>query len=710
MTGIASVMGLAKRHEIWTTLKSSKWRRRHHMKNDASFEECVTAALDYHVEPAYENFVKKILSSNNALMKAMDKIIDDIPEDPTSKRLDEAEMLYVQQITEVDNALEEIRKMDESIECLSRSTIAITDAAQRANGLTELTDAQSSKIKAISMLEDQQKKAKTTQEGKIFKLFDARLGGIKTSGKDEKDLGLKEDMEKNTPKEIMDALSMWIKPRCAKYYTCLPAILRLLKSYDSGTGMYWCPHDTNLDMAPHTRVTYQQQAEAMHIELRDEIGDTNMDIIMATQMCGKEANQSVKGIENDGVSTMFCMLSKYGKGESTDRDNVEKQFIEAAEYFKIGRPINKVNYLRPLTKDLIRQGVKLKVSQTVEPIIRALQPRHSDFLLGLQGYAKQPEDPDNCTHFMEILFAQIEMITKKIERDEDEGESCWGRHTEANEARFQTPPNKKPRHHERRQGDTKPSQWQDRSKGGKGGKGGNSGKGGNGGKGGKGGSGKHRCKAKGCTDTAPPNKNFCTTCWVKGMQEGQLTAFDGEVYKVKDYAKTANKNKTQRANRAEKKQKSAKEVKDLKKENKKLQAALAKGRVPQVEDKRGTGDEIDAEHTQLYRAKTTPNKVRFGKGEPQRAGTAFGVTLEEGLGFNWNRLGETRSHRDDKLKAYCQSNRNNKRLREQPIEEDEGGESDEWAYAEDGQDIDAQAADVGYSSMDEDQDVFAHSA
>ena len=58
---------------------------------------------------------------------------------------------------------------------------------------------------------------------------------------------------------------------------------------------------------------------------------------------------------------MFCMLSKYGKGESTDRDSVEKQFIEAAEYFKIGRPINKVNYLRPLTKDLIRQGVKLRL-------------------------------------------------------------------------------------------------------------------------------------------------------------------------------------------------------------------------------------------------------------------------------------------------------------------------------------------------------------
>ena len=161
-------MGPAKRQEIMTTLKSSKWRRRHHMKHDASFEECVLAALDYHVEPAYENFVKRIVSTNNALIKALDKIIDDIPEDPTSKRLDEAEMLYIQQITEVDNALEEIRKSEECIESLTRSTIAITDAAQQANGLTELTDKQTAKIKAISMLEDQQKKSSDTAGGQNF--------------------------------------------------------------------------------------------------------------------------------------------------------------------------------------------------------------------------------------------------------------------------------------------------------------------------------------------------------------------------------------------------------------------------------------------------------------------------------------------------------------------------------------------------------------
>ena len=94
--------------------------------------------------------------------------------------------------------------------------------------------------------------------------------------------------------------------------------------------MYWCPHETHQDMARHTRVTFQQQAESLCTDLKEEIGQGNMEIVMAAQMCGKEADQTVKGIENNGISSMFCMLSKYGKCESTDRDSVEKQYINAA--------------------------------------------------------------------------------------------------------------------------------------------------------------------------------------------------------------------------------------------------------------------------------------------------------------------------------------------------------------------------------------------
>ena len=146
----------------------------------------------------------------------------------------------------------------------------------------------------------------------------------------------------------------------------MPAILRLLKSYDPGTGMYWCPHKAHKGMARHTVARYQQQAESLYTDLKEEIGEDNMEVVMATQMCGKESDQKVKGVEDNGVSAIFCTLSKYGKCESTDRDSIERQFINAAGHFRTGRPINKVNYLRTLRRDLHRTGVKLKVSQTVE--------------------------------------------------------------------------------------------------------------------------------------------------------------------------------------------------------------------------------------------------------------------------------------------------------------------------------------------------------
>ena len=204
------------------------------------------------------------------------------------------------------------------------------------------------------------------------------------------------------------------------------------------------------------------------------------------------------------------------------------------------------------------------------------------------------------------------------------------------------------------------------------------------------------------------------------MEEGTIETFDSKVYNMKDFEKTAEKNKTQRANKATKKKAAEKEIQRLQKENKKLSANLAQSRMPFVEDKRGTEDEIDAERAQLYTANTTPRKQRFGQTEKQQARAAFGRTLASGLGLGIkDRLGETRSDRELKINFI---NKNNKRLREypeepyqeeptraQPIVEEDCGD---WHYAEEEEYnfIDAKVAEVRYGCMDEDQDVFAHSA
>ena len=201
------------------------------------------------------------------------------------------------------------------------------------------------------------------------------------------------------------------------------------------------------------------------------------------------------------------------------------------------------------------------------------------------------------------------------------------------------------------------------------------------------------------------------------MEDGQIETFDSKIHKMKDYEKTAEKNKTQRANKADKKKDAAKELQRLQKENKKLSANLAQSRMPFLEDKRGTEDEIDAENIQMWTTDATPRKQRFAAPVDRRQSrAAFGRTLASGLGIK-DRLGETRSEKELKINFIDKSNNlsGNKRLREEPTrahpiaEEDDG----EWHYAEEEENcpgIDAEVAEVEYGAMDEDQDVYAHSA
>ena len=57
------------------------------------------------------------------------------------------------------------------------------------------------------------------------------------------------------------------------------------------------------------------------------------------------------------------------------------------------------------------------------------------------------------------------------------------------------------------------------------------------------------------------------------MEDGHIEGFDGEIYKMKEAIKTADKNRTQRANRADKKKKDSKELKKAEDKVKKCKEA-----------------------------------------------------------------------------------------------------------------------------------------
>ena len=71
-SGATSVMGPALRQEIYTKLKSMKWRNKNNLSGTASFEECIDAAITHHLEPAVEDYVNKIVTQSNQGGSAFD--------------------------------------------------------------------------------------------------------------------------------------------------------------------------------------------------------------------------------------------------------------------------------------------------------------------------------------------------------------------------------------------------------------------------------------------------------------------------------------------------------------------------------------------------------------------------------------------------------------------------------------------------------------
>ena len=63
---------------------------------------------------------------------------------------------------------------------------------------------------------------------------------------------------------------------------------------------------------------------------------------------------------------------KYGRQNTYERQDLERRFTQVAHHFQTGRPANKIIYLRPYLKQVMRLKIELKASQTFIPIYDTL--------------------------------------------------------------------------------------------------------------------------------------------------------------------------------------------------------------------------------------------------------------------------------------------------------------------------------------------------
>ena len=592
----ASVMGPAAIRAMRTEAASPAFWQRHGGTTGKTAKQVMKIVFDKIVAP---NLQKGAKMSRRTIDNARVKVLEKASVAATShshiraatKKYDSRMQVIIKMSEAIDDAQEKVKDIDNAIK-------AIGLRGQAGTTFTPLLPQDAAQIRSLKELKDISKSTITECEDRIFELFDERLGGVKAARSNEsKKLELPADLENATTREIHDALRTYMLAKVIQFYTVIPVIDYMFEAYDADTGMFPEPPSITSQYATvdeSVRTSYAKQSRAIFCDILSVIKDAKMTQVIAKANIGKYHTEICQGHEDDGPMAVYCMISKYGKCDSYNKDDVEEIFNQAAHHFAQGRPANKVNFLREKLTEAIRLDVHLKANQTVMPIVEALQERHYKFQNALQPFEQGGPNPENCTLYMQDLFMVIENTTKSIERLGG-GKDMWGSHTDAKGflARVEGPykraklaykesepfrgrgRDKDKNEYRRGQGREKGPAPHSRIS--------------------KGIQKTERCKKAGCQEKAVRGRNFCLTCWRKGMEDGRIKMFTGEMFEMDKASKDAEKNAKQRkraalAKKAKREAKKEAEVNKAKQEKDTI-ARIAKLEQALNKRKRKTRDE-----------------------------------------------------------------------------------------------------------------------
>ena len=522
--------------------------------------------------------------------------------------------------TMLSEAVQHVKDMNNATEQIVRIDTAVRGLRSKFAG-KRMPDKVQSQLRSQHTLRESADRAYKDAEQAIFCMFDKRLGGSKSATRSTTTLKLPDSWDDVKLEEIIEPIRQYLLSDISEFWLMLIYLEAIEKCYDEDTGMFYKPPSLSSDYAEtplELRDFHRQQSNQLYHVLEQALGASRTKAMLAQTYVGRHSDVSIKGVKFDGMTLVWVLVQRYSKGEEFETDDLEAEFLAAKDHFVAGRPLNKVRYLSKFLEEAVRQDLPIRSSQFIIPIVDILSQRHGKFQTGLAKWEKGGSDRNNCTPEIESFFADIERITKQIERLDKDGENRWGKHTEANAVRVHKSKTTLRAHQ------AKP--WERPSiKGG--GKGGDKGGGKGGGKGGDKGAGtggnplkRKRCEAKDCKEDASKNQRFCLRCWRDGMEKNKIVTFKGEVVKPDELAVKHEKNK---ANRERKKaMKVAKlraanaekedDMKDMKAQIKALQRALHARKEAVMDDDDGDGgDNIGGHNVTLESAHvfTRPTKV-----------------------------------------------------------------------------------------------------
>ena len=424
---------------------------------------------------------------------------------------------------------------------------------------------------AIKHEENKAKRAKLQLHTLINKGHDDEFdeeGDPQTSRKNTND-GVRKPLKFNkkvrdcTENEITRAFETYLSSNCIDMWALVPWCWLIMNSFDKRDGSFKKPpllSDDYMLINETIRRQFKLQSSNLYRDIRQAVGEDEMHKITTHHSVGLNLDIQASCEQDDGITALWCIYSKYAinatkkESQKVNKDKLRNVFEMAYTHFESGRPINKVEFLSKKLVEAKKLGVKLQSGKTMEKIIDALVNRGG--VLGMKfiplesKYAQVITDyEDDCSTYMESLFADINEICTKFESKHSGKSDPWGADTYVNQVDTSGDvPSQGPRGRGR---GSRP--YSRGSRGPKGGKGDSRGRGadasrgrGRGGRG-RGGSRAHRCRGMNCHEPSPADKQFCTTCWKRGMEQGFILTFPNSekftVFRRRDDTKDVPKDK-----------------------------------------------------------------------------------------------------------------------------------------------------------------------
>ena len=420
-------------------------------------------------------------------------------------------------------------------------------------------------------------------------------------------------LDKSSTIEIHQAIRKYLKANCAKLWAIVPWCYYIMYSFDKRDGSYKKPpsiEDGYLSVEEEIRSIYKRHSSELYSEIQNAIGETGMLKVTSTHSVGLHLDIRASCKEDDGVTALWCIYSKFaikGETQKTRKEELLNTFKTAYTHFASGRPINKVEFLNKKLTEAKKLGVKMPAGDTMEKIIDTLMARGGllgNKFLPLEEKYKQviKEYEDNCIDYMDNLFGDINEICIKFETKHIGRGDPW---TDSEDRYVNMIDTNGGGPSQSSRGKGKGSRFNSHgsrghSKGAKGDSRGRDAKGSRGRGKGKGNSESRvrRCQGKDCHEKPSQDKRFCTTCWKRGMEKGYIPMSSGEKFTIhkRRESDTAGKDKK------DKYTKLANQVKSLKETVKTLQKRKAESENENEED-----EDIG---TSAFNTKKTSKKLR----------------------------------------------------------------------------------------------------